>query len=66
MAAAVRGEIAEQGVKRGELAKAAGMSPDKLRHRLSGKQPFYVDEFITLCHILKVPVAEMLDRAGVK
>lgn len=65
-AAVVRGEIAAQKAKRVTLAKAAGISPATLRSRLKGEKPFNVDEFVAICHALHVPVAEMLDRAGVK
>lgn len=66
IAAVLVKEIAEQGVKRGELAASVRMSDDKLRRRLKGDKPFTVDEFVALCHSLGVPVAEMLDRAGIK
>ena len=59
-------EIAERRAKRADLAKALGISTDKLRRRLKGEKPFNTDEFIALCRVLEVPVAEMLDRAGVK
>lgn len=66
IAAVVRGEVAAQKAKRVTLAKAAGISPATLRTRLNGEQPFYVDEFVAICHALHIPVAEMLDRAGIK
>ena len=62
----VRGEIKRQGASRSEIAKAARISDDTLRRRLKGERPFNVDEFVSICHALRVPVAEMLDRAGIK
>jgi len=59
-------EIKKQGANRVELAAAAEISVDTLGRRLKGDRPFNVDEFVALCHALGVPVAEMLDRAGVK
>lgn len=66
IAAAVRGEVADQRIKRVVIAEALHISPDTLRSRLKGEKPFYLDEFVAICHLLNVPVAEMLDRAGVK
>ena len=66
IAAAVRAEMEQQKSRRGIIAAAAGISPDKLRRRLNGERPFNIDEFVAICHALHVPVAEMLDRAGIK
>lgn len=66
VAAAVHAEIKKQGASRFEIAKAADISDDTLRRRLNGERPFNVDEFVSICHALHVPVAEMLDRAGIK
>ena len=62
----VSGEIEKQGALRSEVAKAADISDDTLRRRLKGERPFNIDEFVAICHALRVPVAEMLDRAGIK
>lgn len=64
--AVMRGEIKKQGAPKLRLARAAAISVDTLRCRLKGDKPFNVDEFVALCHELRVPVAEMLDRAGIK
>jgi hypothetical protein len=66
IAEAVRGEIARQGASHVRLAAAAGISVDTLRRRLQGHKPFNVDEFVALCHALNVPVAVMLDKAGIQ
>lgn len=66
VAAAVSAEIKKQGASRSTIAKAAEISDDTLRRRLKGERPFNIDEFAAICHALHVPVAEMLDRAGIK
>lgn len=66
IAAVVRGEIADQRIKRAHLANAIGVSPDTLRSRLKGEKPFNIDEFVAICHVLGVPVSVMLSRAGIE
>ena len=46
------------------LAAELGVTPQSLSRRLSGEQPFTIDELVTVAHFLGVPLEEFTAAAA--
>ncbi len=50
----LHGKIGESGIKKKEIAKRLGITPQALNHKLDGNTKFSVDEAQKLCQILQI------------
>lgn len=53
--------ISKKGISQSDLAILCGMSPSKLCLSLSGKRNFKVEEYETICYVLKVSAGTFLE-----
>lgn len=50
----LHGKIGESGIKKKEIAKRLGITPQALNNKLDGDSKFSVDEARKLCQILQI------------
>lgn len=63
VAAELRAERGRQQISQAALAKAIGRAQSYVSARLAGKESLSVDEYVTICHELKVKPDELLKVA---
>lgn len=60
VSAKVRGVLAEQSVRQGDLAAMLGLVAQSLSARMTGRTPWRVDEVVAMAAALQVPLARVL------
>lgn len=64
VAARVRVVIAERGIKKNELAKPLGITPDQVYRKTSGQVPFSLEDLDIVASVLGVTPAEFIPGAS--
>ena len=64
VAANIRAELARQRRTQSELVMSLGLSPSAVSRRLSGQQPFEIDEVDAVARLLGVSVADLIGQAA--
>ncbi len=60
VAAAVRAEVARAGMTGRQLGRELGWTPGFVHRRMSGKDPFRVEELGQIADLLQIPVVTLL------
>lgn len=55
----IKGKITEKGMSYRKLCKAIGISLNCINDKLNGYSLFYIDEAVTICKILDIPISEI-------
>jgi DNA-binding Xre family transcriptional regulator len=63
VAAEVRRLLAERGISGNALAKATGIPQRTVANKLSGRNPFDLDDVAKVCTVLEVDVTDLLTWA---
>lgn len=58
--------MADRQISQRQMAKLMGVDPASIHRLLTGKRPMRMDEAAQIAHLLSLPVADVLEHAGVK
>lgn len=55
----LKGKLSEHSMKQFQLAEVLELSPASVSNRMSGRNPFNIDEIYKICDVLQIPYEQI-------